>query len=724
MRSRHLAHGLVTMLVAAGIACEGPSGPSGDPGDPGDPGGPGDDRDPYDTGPGLIVTIEDAAISPQGTATAIVVLTDADGTPLDRAGRYTEGRVNLSFVLAYLDRDAQGNATTYAAYTTRVQTVPDGDASAVQAAGENTGTWEELGVAQGRYRYTFATEIDVASRTDTHTVGVYGSRAFGGGTYFDDATFDFVPAGGAVDYRREITDDAACARCHHQLAVHGGARRSVELCILCHTPQTVDPDTGHTMDMRVLIHKIHMGEDLPSVVAGTPYVVIGHNQSVHDYSTVAFPAPNSVSHCESCHTGDHWRTSFSIDTCSSCHDRTWFGDPADVPAGHTVHGGGAQPDETCDVCHSRDLPSLPPTSVVSAHQIDLFAPDRPEPQLSIVSVTDTGPGEAPTITFTVAVRGQPRDILAEPLSTLRATFAGPNTDFARYWQSTIQGANAGGTLRAGGAPGEFVWTAPASAAIPDGATGSYTVALEANIVNANGVRIPAFAPMRAVAVTDATPAPRRRIIDGGKCNDCHENLSFHGGNRANPEYCAMCHNPNNINDERVARLEGEQVYVHTVQLTNMVHRIHMGEALTQPYVLGGNPAPTEANPIGTPEDFSHVRYPAPRDYCAKCHVGDSHRLASTTAGRLPAFDQIFTCNEPAAADDDRLCEPFNPATPANNLFVPIETIWLRPQTAACVGCHDAPATYAHALVMTAPTGVESCATCHGPGAEFEVHGAQ
>ena len=57
-------------------------------------------------------------------------------------------------------------------------------------------------------------------------------------------------------------------------------------------PQTIDPDTGNTVDMPVMVHKIHMGEDLPSVKAGKPYQIIGNRQSVNDYSTVTFPIIN------------------------------------------------------------------------------------------------------------------------------------------------------------------------------------------------------------------------------------------------------------------------------------------------------------------------------------------------------------------------------------------------------------------------------------------------
>ena len=48
-----------------------------------------------------------------------------------------------------------------------------------------------------------------------------------------------------------------------------------------------------------MVHKIHMGSQLPSVKAGKPYQIIGNQQSVHDYSTVVDPA--DVRRCEVCH---------------------------------------------------------------------------------------------------------------------------------------------------------------------------------------------------------------------------------------------------------------------------------------------------------------------------------------------------------------------------------------------------------------------------------------
>ena len=63
---------------------------------------------------------------------------------------------------------------------------------------------------------------------------------------------------------------------------------TVEMCILCHTPQTINPDTGLTQDMPVLIHKIHMGKNLPSVKAGTPYR-IWHRGAWSDFSERGIP---------------------------------------------------------------------------------------------------------------------------------------------------------------------------------------------------------------------------------------------------------------------------------------------------------------------------------------------------------------------------------------------------------------------------------------------------
>src|SRR5689334_23138430 len=57
--------------------------------------------------PGLTIKITGAAVAQDGTMTVAFVLTDGQGTPLDRSGVSTPGAVSLSFIAAYLPRGQQ-----------------------------------------------------------------------------------------------------------------------------------------------------------------------------------------------------------------------------------------------------------------------------------------------------------------------------------------------------------------------------------------------------------------------------------------------------------------------------------------------------------------------------------------------------------------------------------------------------------------------------------------
>jgi OmcA/MtrC family decaheme c-type cytochrome len=552
----------------------------------------------------------------------------------------------------------------------------------------------------------FATSIDpVAGRT--HTVGAAAGRSLDGTTYRDDAVLHFMPEGGAVAVTREVVTDAQCDSCHGELDAHGGRYSQTAMCAMCHTPQTTDPDTGNTVDFKVMIHKVHRGAGLPSVIGGTPYQIIGNNQSLHDFSTVHFP--QDVARCESCHAGaqgDYWQQNAAREACVSCHDNISFTTP--VPEGQVLHGGGVQPDDApCTVCHPA-TGSI--AGVADMHLMPAWDPASPEVAIELQDVTNSGPGQQPIVQFRVTVDGAPRDIQAQPMTLLRATFSGPNTDFARYWQATIQGGGAAGTLTPVDAgDGIFTYQPIAAAAIPADATGSYTVGMEGYLQAPDQPRYTAVGPMRAFAVTDEAAVARRAVVDPALCNNCHYDLQGHGGSRRGARSCLQCHNPNNANDERFARLEDTDVFIETVDFKVMIHKIHAGEDLTQPYFLGGFPAPSAADPDGTMIDFGETRYPRALQDCAACHDGDTFALP-LAAGVLPSRHEVRECLEDPDDDGDALCEDWPIA----------DLVLMPPQTAACTSCHDSPSTLIHAEVMTNDDGQESCGTCHDPGSMQDV----
>jgi OmcA/MtrC family decaheme c-type cytochrome len=411
-----------------------------------------------------------------------------------------------------------------------------------------------------------------------------------------------------------------------------------------------------------------------------------------------------VRNCDTCHQGadgDLWKTRPTRSACGSCHDGVSFIIPA--PPGMTAHAGGQQlNDNNCTVCHQ---PSGGLEGITEKHYSPQSNPANPLVELAILGVTNSAPGQQPVMTFEVKVNGAPYDIGATPLTSLRVTVAGPTTDYQTYWQATIQGGGAGGVLAAvDAANGIFSYTLPVAAAIPVSATGSYGFALEGYIQPAGADRAAAFNPIAFAAVTDATAEPRRTVVDGMLCNNCHNDLALHGGARKNANYCMMCHNPTNTNDERISRFESSTVDVPSVDFKVMIHKIHRGEELTkQPYFLYGFPAPNAANPAGSPLEFGEVRFPGDLRDCATCHVSGSFELP-LAATVLPTRLEELTCTEDPAADGDAYCN------------TRVSTEWFLPPTSAvCTSCHDADYTVAHAEVMTSSSGLESCTTCHGDG---------
>ena len=649
--------------------------------------------------PGLVIKITSAQVASDGTITATISITDPQGLPLDRNGVFTPGTVAISMVAATIPK----SQTQYVAYTTRSQRSPITGNSAIQAAADSGGTFTQVG--DGLYQYRFATRAPSGFDTSaTHTIGAYGSRdltLFDLGINYASTTFNFVPNGSAVTATRDVVRTQGCNACHDQLSAHGGSRRGVELCVLCHTPQTVDPDTGNSVDMPVMTHKIHMGSSLPSVKAGKPYQIIGFNQTVNDWSTVVFPA--DVRRCETCHqqnAGAAQATAYLAKptraACGACHDDVNFNTGVN-------HAGGPQFDDNlCATCHIPQGEIEFDASIKGAHVIPTESAVLSGLAVEITQVIKGSAGSKPVVSFAVKDGGG-NPLLPSKLGALSFTLAGPTSDYG-YTSFGSDVATPGYvtesalTAASCGSDGRCLYTFNHS--IPANARGTYSIGVEARrtetilpgTTKQQNVQYGAKNQVLSFSVDGSPLAPRRAVVTTANCNQCHVSLSVHGTLRNQVEYCVICHNPSNTD---IARRPTAQVAADRmlppqgVNFNLMVHRIHTGENLPpdRPYVVVGFG--------GSHNDFSEVHYPAMSPTgatgdtrnCSICHVNTSEQ-------NLPTGLNLVV-------------DPQGPINP------------IQPVASACTGCHVDLPTASHALANTTPLG-ESCAVCHKSGAAFAV----
>jgi OmcA/MtrC family decaheme c-type cytochrome len=613
--------------------------------------------------------------------------------PLDRAGQVTPGALSFSFIIAWWD---PGNRY-YTSYITRTATAAPPStmvgATATQAATDSGGTFTDL--ALGHSTYKFGKALPAAfDQTKTTTLGIYATRDTSdivGKDYYANVEYDFRPDGGTVTDVWDKIAPTACATCHDPLSAHGGSRRDVKLCVLCHQPQTTDPDTGNTVDFKVMIHKIHRGENLPSVVAGTPYQIIGFQQSVNDFSTVVFP--QDVRNCTVCHAppatqAPNWYTYPTRAACGSCHDNINWVSGSGHPAGPQAD------DSQCASCHAPQGSREWDASITGAHTVPSKSSQLKGLNAAILSVSNTAPGQNPTVVFTLTQNDGTHVTPASLGSNLNLLMGGPSTDYGAGQNSPAQPFRenaSGAAYDAGTGKATYTFTN----AVPPSATGTWAFTLEARrsvtlspapSAGPTSINEGADNPVAYAAVTDSAAVPRRAVVDIALCNVCHDRLALHGTQRFKTEMCVICHNPN---ADDSGRRPADQGPPESIDFKRMIHRIHNAGNLTQnatrPYIIYGFGNPPSKN------DFSDIGFPGDTRDCTKCHI----------AGTQNVMD----------ADPDGLI----PTVTQRDWYTPMQHY-----AAACLGCHDSKAAAAHAYIMFAPPIGESCAACHGSDDTFSV----
>jgi OmcA/MtrC family decaheme c-type cytochrome len=580
-----------------------------------------------------------------------------------------------------------------------------------QPGADSGGTVTQL--VAGQYQYNFNTAAPTGyDVTATHTIGIYGSRnltAYSLGTNYASTTYSFVPNGTKVTKVHEIIKTASCNSCHDQLSAHGGSRRGLDMCVLCHTPQNTDPNTGATLDAKVFFHKLHMGANLPSVVAGTPYIPAVNSFGSFDFSKVVFPAdPGDPRRCTTCHsqaTGAAQQTAYLTNptraACGSCHDDVNFATGAN-------HSGGIQTDDAlCSNCHIPAGEMDFDASISGAHVAPTASSLLSGLKVAIMSVQNGTAGSAPVVTFTVLDNNK-NPVPLSALGSLSMTMAGPTTDYGTTnfgsGVTTPGYVTESATKATCSASGTCVYTFTHT--VPAKATGTYAIGIEARrsetvpeLIKGNTVQTAIQYgtpnPVSYFSVDGSPVTPRRQVVALTNCNGCHVSLQLHGSLRNNTEYCVMCHNPadSDVAVRPSATLASDKAAPpQGINFNLLVHRIHDGVNM-----LADNRTFTVVGFGGSHNDFSNTLFPAMSPTgaatdlgnCSFCHVNSSEQNDLT----------LMTLNQ--------VTDPQGPLNPVG------------PFTSACTGCHTKLAAASHALANTTILG-ESCSVCHASGAAYAV----
>ncbi|MBX3025008.1 OmcA/MtrC family decaheme c-type cytochrome [bacterium] len=672
-------------------------------------------------GAGLQSDITGVQIS-GGRIVATFTLTDDAGVPitplLTNAPNSQAARVR--FTSAHIETYEGGGElrTEFSRYVN--------DLDPVRPKYDSNGTLETVDRAAGVYRYTFAKVLPAdADLNTTYSIGLQVDRTYAGVSLSANPIFDLVPAGGTPQIREAVVT-AQCNQCHNPLIAHGN-RREVRLCTLCHTQAATD-EKGTSIDLSVMVHKIHAGKDLPSVADGPPgsryaiyssfaraYQVFAEKDEDGRVTGVGFPRP--LNDCANCHTGgatSHYATDRpAAAPCTSCHDDvnpSQVATAAGPPGTNHIQNRGF-PDGDCQFCHLKDQTAEFDISVPGAHLIPEQSTQLQGLNIDIAGLASHGPGEKPVVSFKISNNAGEalRDLSG--LNRLAFTLAGPTREYTSVLGATAVGGGAGGMLSGPAADGSFQYTLPV--AVPADASGTWSLGAEARrsvtLAAPEGatrsVNEAAVNPVVTFSVGAQAPEVRRVVVEDAQCESCHgefsKGFSIHGNLRNQMQYCVLCHNPNASD---VARRRNDPAAVAagdavaSIDFKYMIHKIHTGDELAHtPYVIYGFGAPP-AN--YTAIDFSDVRFPGDRRDCQTCHAAGTNLIPpfpghalGTQLGHLdPATGQLIV--------DGRL----------------------GPITSACTSCHDSDAAMAHAETQTGSSG-EACEVCHAEGRDVAVSAA-
>lgn len=776
-------------------------------------GGGGGGGSSVDAGPSSAVIANASALPANDTAinsaAPFTVVMDAgvvpvtiNSPPVVNFAVFSDGKVktglttaNVRFAIAKLVPGVNNNPDQWVSYITKQVAAkagigPNGTPvlSAAPQATTDTATASSQLVynSAGYYTYTFSTDIKSVSGitydpTLTHRVAIQLSyKNAAGEDVLVNPYFDFTVVDGKSVMvsdpakTRKMSDVASCNGCHEKLALHGGGRIDTQYCVVCHNPGTIDPESGNSLDLSTMVHKIHAGKLLKSKLAagGEDYTIWGYGNTKHGYAEVGFP--QDLRNCAVCHSasnaktpqGDNWKIKPTKEACLSCHASGAPGANGAGDAGskwESSHkafaikmiGSGAKAkdltNQLCAGCHLGNA-ELTPERVHWNQNEENAAKYKMSIESAVFNDTADKKGRTVSVTYSLgnpldgtkwdlksdATKfGKLRFVLAYQNMALQVSNGQPSaiTEFSAYNNG---GSSANAYAKDGVNLGSNLFKVDlripddTSIAVASGTARvvSYGQVVESKLdVKTRLALVPAAVAnvvvqqaYKDVLLSGAALNPRRVIVSNEKCNVCHGALgttagsntadnAFHDGARNTVESCAVCHDANRASSTIMTNgLSMNESY----QFKRMIHGIHGNSKRVNPFTHG-NTVVGVFNKDGTSATGGAPLSSAVENYAAEVAwpgVGLNCNACHVNNSYKQDLSPLGATVSPRVTGAD-----------------PSGYKVISPMAASCTSCHDSSKTMGHVTTFSDPPASfgdksqaqiaglpkEGCSDCHASG---------
>jgi len=176
---------------------------------------------------------------------------------------------------------------------------------------------------------------------------------------------------GKLTDARKVVDKASCNECHQALTLsyndglHDVGLVDPNFCVVCHNPGSTDYSTKNPIDLKLMVHKFHMGKKLKLDYQVKDFVA---RKNVNGVVT-GVDFPQEQRNCVKCHDGsataahptkdgNNWNLKPSKNACWACHDdykdktsRWYAAHQAVIVYGVDRDNPDIAPDSACAICH-------------------------------------------------------------------------------------------------------------------------------------------------------------------------------------------------------------------------------------------------------------------------------------------------------------------------------------------------------------------------------------